>query len=65
MAWDFSTEPEFQTQLDWIRDFVDNTIIPLDLLCEGLDQAQLGREELVLRERADGKRVIQLLPIDD
>jgi len=22
MAWDFSTEPEFQAKLDWIRDFV-------------------------------------------
>ena len=41
MAWDFSTDPEFQEQLDWIRDFVDNTIIPLDLLCDGLNQAQL------------------------
>ena len=43
MAWDFSTEPKFQKKLDWIRDFVDNTIIPLDLLCEGLNQAQLDK----------------------
>ncbi len=50
MAWDFSTEPEFQTQLDWIRDFVDNTIIPLDLLCEGLDQAQLDTLWAPLKE---------------
>jgi acyl-CoA dehydrogenase len=41
MAWDFSTEPEFEETLDWIRDFVDHTIIPLDLLCDGLDQKQL------------------------
>ena len=28
MAWDFSTDPEFEATLDWIRDFVDDTIIP-------------------------------------
>ena len=22
MAWDFSTEPEFERQLDWMREFV-------------------------------------------
>ncbi len=31
MAWDFSTEPEFQEKLDWIRDFVETEIEPLDL----------------------------------
>jgi len=32
MAWDFSTEPEFQEQLDWIRVFRTEQIEPLDLL---------------------------------
>ena len=32
MAWDFSTEPEFQEKLDWARDFVRDKIEPLDLL---------------------------------
>jgi acyl-CoA dehydrogenase len=31
MGWDFSTEPEFQEQLDWIRGFVDTEVAPLDL----------------------------------
>ena len=35
MAWDFSTETEFQHQLDWIRDFVDNEIIPIELIQGG------------------------------
>src|ERR1700740_292954 len=30
--WDFSTEPEFQAKLDWIRQFVQNEIEPLDRL---------------------------------
>ncbi len=31
MAWDFSTDPEFQKQLDWISDFVTEEVEPLDL----------------------------------
>ena len=31
MAWDFSTEPEFQETLDWIDQFVREEIEPLDL----------------------------------
>ena len=31
MAWDFSTDPEFQEKLDWIREFVATDIEPLDL----------------------------------
>ena len=29
MAWDFSTEPEFQEKLDWIRQFCDEKVEPL------------------------------------
>ena len=43
MAWDFSTETEFQHQLDWIRDFVDNEIIPIELIQGGLNQTQLDQ----------------------
>ena len=32
MAWDFSTEPEFQEKLDWARQFVRDKVEPLDLL---------------------------------
>ena len=32
MAWDFSTEPEFQEKLDWARQFVQDRVEPLDLL---------------------------------
>ena len=31
MSWDFSTEPEFQEQLEWIAKFVKTEIEPLDL----------------------------------
>ncbi|MFZ4584000.1 MAG: acyl-CoA dehydrogenase family protein [Acidimicrobiia bacterium] len=31
MSWDFSTEPEFQAKLEWVREFVENDVEPLDL----------------------------------
>ena len=34
MAWDFSTEPEFQSKLDWMRAFVREQIWPLETLIE-------------------------------
>ncbi|MFM7784505.1 MAG: acyl-CoA dehydrogenase family protein [Gammaproteobacteria bacterium] len=43
MGWDFSTEPELQPELDWIRRYVDEVVIPLELAGEGLDQRQLDR----------------------
>ncbi len=32
MAWDFSTEPEFQRELAWMRSFVDDEVLPLEAL---------------------------------
>ena len=32
MAWDFSTEPEFQAKLDWISEFVRDELEPIDLV---------------------------------
>ncbi|HEV2369383.1 MAG TPA: acyl-CoA dehydrogenase family protein [Acidimicrobiales bacterium] len=32
MAWDFSTEPEFEAKLEWMRGFVRDEIIPLETL---------------------------------
>jgi len=34
MAWDFSTEPEFEEKLAWMRQFVRDEIIPLETLAE-------------------------------
>ena len=32
MAWDFTTEPEFQEKLDWMDGFVRDEVEPLDLV---------------------------------
>jgi acyl-CoA dehydrogenase len=43
MAWDFSTEPEFQQQLDWMREFVRERIWPLETLIDELGYDGLKR----------------------
>ena len=43
MAWDFSTEPEFEAKLDWMRTFVREEIIPLETLAEAW-RSDEGRE---------------------
>ena len=32
MAWDFTTEPEFQAKLDWASGFVDDKVYKVDVL---------------------------------
>jgi len=41
MAWDFSTEPEFERELAWMRDFVREELWPLEAVVGELDQAAL------------------------
>src|SRR5215204_5865639 len=51
MAWDFSTEPEFQQQLDWMRDFVREEIWPIETVFDELGQAGFERVIAPLREQ--------------
>ena len=41
MAWDFSTEPEFEAQLEWMRAFVRDEVFPLETV--ELDHETLRR----------------------
>ena len=34
MAWDFSTDPEFEQQLEWMRTFVREEIWPIEPIVE-------------------------------
>src|SRR5215212_6995693 len=51
MAWDFSTEPEFQEQLDWMRDSVREEIWPIETVFDELGQAGFERVIAPLREQ--------------
>jgi acyl-CoA dehydrogenase len=54
VAWDFSTEPEFQEHLDWMTEFVKRELWPLetildDLTTDGLDEIVAPLQEEVKR----------------
>jgi acyl-CoA dehydrogenase len=49
MAWDFSTEPEFQAHLDWMTEFVREEIWPMETL--DLDLEQIERAMAPLQEQ--------------
>lgn len=48
--WDFSTEPEFEAKLAWMRDFMVAEVYPLEAL-EGIDEEGFDRLLTPLRER--------------
>jgi acyl-CoA dehydrogenase len=43
MAWDFSTEPEFEEQLGWMRAFVREEIWPIETIQHDIGQDELER----------------------
>ena len=48
MAWDFETEPEFQTELDWVADFVRDEVEPLQFVIRhGYDLQDPVRNALI------------------
>ena len=51
MPIDFAVEPEFQAQLDWMREFVDNEIEPLELFYDDMsDEAWAKATEPLKQE---------------
>ena len=48
MAWDFSTEPEFEEKLEWMRTFVREEVYPLETI--DLDEATFRRLTDPLKE---------------
>ncbi len=50
MGWDFSTEPEFETKLVWMRAFVDAEILPIEALAPR-DDATFQRLAAPLKEQ--------------
>src|SRR6201997_4803128 len=50
MAWDFSTEPEFQSKLDWMRTFVRDEIWPLETIHHELGWEGLTRAMVPLQQ---------------
>jgi acyl-CoA dehydrogenase len=51
MAWDFSTEPEFQEQLDWMRALVRDEVWPIETVFDELGEEGFRRAIAPLQER--------------
>jgi acyl-CoA dehydrogenase len=55
MAWDFSTESEFQRQLDWMQGFVRERVWPLETLLDELGSDGLERAIAPLRDEVKAR----------
>jgi len=55
MTWDFSTEPEFETKLEWMRKFVREEIYPLEVL--DADEAGFMRVIRTLQDEVKGQKL--------
>jgi acyl-CoA dehydrogenase len=64
VGWDFSTEPEFQAQLDWMREFVREEIWPIETVFDelGADGFERAIEPLKERVRERGLWAAHLPP---
>ena len=51
MPWDFSTEPEFEAKLEWMRGFVREQVWPLETLMDELGWEGLRRAAQPLQEQ--------------
>jgi acyl-CoA dehydrogenase len=51
VAWDFSTEPEFQEQLDWMSEFVREEVWPIESVFDELGQDGFVRAIALLQEQ--------------
>src|SRR5947199_10193188 len=57
MAWDFSTEPEFERKLEWMRGFVREKVWPLETLAGELGWDGLQRAAKPLQDEVKAQEL--------
>src|SRR5690349_24040616 len=62
MAWDFSTDPEFQEHLDWMETFVKQEIRPFEVVDLPFDQMMRAMEPLQQQVKERGLWAAHLDP---
>jgi acyl-CoA dehydrogenase len=62
MAWDFSTEPEFEEKLAWMRGFVRDEVFPLETLDLNYEQVKVAVRPLQERVKAEALWAAHLPP---
>src|ERR687887_2785103 len=55
VAWDFSTDPEFEEHLAWMREFVREEIWPIETIEHDIGQAELDRIYEPLQRQVKGR----------
>ena len=56
MAWDFETDPEFEQQLVWMREFIDREIVPLEpILDEKIDSGEWAQVKRHLQDQVKAR----------
>ena len=58
MSWDFSTDPDFQEQLDWMAEFVRDEIWPLESIWHELGLDGLSRGDRAAAGAGQGARPV-------
>jgi acyl-CoA dehydrogenase len=51
MAWDFEADPEFQLRLDWIKQFVEQELIPLEVIVDDFTEQQWHAVQAPLKQQ--------------
>ena len=51
MAWDFATDPQFEEQLAWMRNFVREEVWPIETIEREIGQAELDRINAPLQQQ--------------
>jgi len=62
MAWDFSTEPEFEEKLAWMRGFVREEVFPLETLDLTYEQVKVAVRPLQEQVKSEGLWAAHLPP---
>src|ERR1700728_534179 len=62
MAWDFSTEPEFEAKLAWMREFIREEVFPLETLDLSYDEVLEVIQPMQERVKAEGLWAAHLPP---
>jgi acyl-CoA dehydrogenase len=62
VAWDFSTEPEFEERLQWMREFVREEVLPLEVLDLNWKTYREAIKPLVARVKQEGLWAAHLGP---
>jgi len=55
VSWDFSTEPEFEKKLEWMRRFMHDEVYPLEVL--DVDEGRFTRAIRPLQEEVKGQKL--------